>query len=473
MVRQPALRRHHPALLRAPGGRAARHDPQRLHGGARGRRRVPRAPAPALRRAQEHHHLRSLLARPGGDDEAHGDRGDLPRRLGDLGQGLDQRGSGARSGELPAEPGARRGGGAGARAAHRRPQPAVPALADGRGAARGDPRGRLSALHHRRRRHRPRRRPARAQPDPALRRGRRARLPHRGPAAGHQEVRPPGRQGPGLVGRADQAAERRALPARRHARAGHHRRAHRRRGRDPARRPRRRARPAVHPRRHQPRAAELQGGVPRADAPFPRGGRARAQRPPALRARRRGACRRRCLARARGASASSSRTARRPRPIGAAPAAEVLFDKTAGTRTRSLGGRGRAADLRRGRRRADRVPRRARARRSRSTPKQWREFARNAGFYAARERARALGVSVPWDCEQAKTPEGYYQVRGGIPYAIAKSLAVAPFADILWMETKTADLEDARTFADAIHAASPTRCSPTTSRRRSTGTRPG
>jgi isocitrate lyase len=46
-------------------------------------------------------------------------------------------------------------------------------------------------------------------------------------------------------------------------------------------------------------------------------------------------------------------------------------------------------------------------------------------------------------------------VRGGIPYAIAKSLAAAPFADILWMETKTADLAEAREFAEAIHAQYP------------------
>ncbi|MBW8710427.1 MAG: isocitrate lyase, partial [Mycobacterium sp.] len=45
--------------------------------------------------------------------------------------------------------------------------------------------------------------------------------------------------------------------------------------------------------------------------------------------------------------------------------------------------------------------------------------------------------------------------RGGIPYAVAKSLAAAPFADILWMETKTADLADAREFAEAIHAQFP------------------
>ncbi|ORW88441.1 isocitrate lyase [Mycobacterium sp. IEC1808] len=88
-------------------------------------------------------------------------------------------------------------------------------------------------------------------------------------------------------------------------------------------------------------------------------------------------------------------------------------------------------------------------------PEEWREFAEHASLYEAKEKARELGVDSPWDCELAKTPEGYYQIRGGIPYAIAKSLAAAPFADILWMETKTADLADARQFADAIHAKFP------------------
>lgn len=86
---------------------------------------------------------------------------------------------------------------------------------------------------------------------------------------------------------------------------------------------------------------------------------------------------------------------------------------------------------------------------------QWREFATRAPLYTARQKAKELGADVAWDCERAKTPEGYFQVRGGIPYAIAKSLAAAPFADILWMETKTADLADAREFAEAIHAVYP------------------
>jgi len=86
---------------------------------------------------------------------------------------------------------------------------------------------------------------------------------------------------------------------------------------------------------------------------------------------------------------------------------------------------------------------------------EWRAFAQRAPLYTAQRKAKELGLSVAWDCELAKTPEGYYQIRGGIPYAIAKSLAAAPFADLLWMETKTADLADAREFADAIHAEFP------------------
>ncbi|MEK7867010.1 MAG: isocitrate lyase ICL2 [Planctomycetota bacterium] len=86
---------------------------------------------------------------------------------------------------------------------------------------------------------------------------------------------------------------------------------------------------------------------------------------------------------------------------------------------------------------------------------EWKQFARSASFHQARQKARSMGLHVIWDCEHSKTPEGYYQVRGGIAYAIAKSLAAAPYADLVWMETKTADLHDAKEFADALHAACP------------------
>src|SRR5690606_3034508 len=77
----------------------------------------------------------------------------------------------------------------------------------------------------------------------------------------------------------------------------------------------------------------------------------------------------------------------------------------------------------------------------------WRELAAGASWRTLRERLDEIGLRVTWDAEPARTPDGHYQVRGGIGYAIAKSLAAAPFADVLWMETKTADLDEARAFA--------------------------
>ncbi|MEX0878802.1 MAG: isocitrate lyase ICL2 [Thermoanaerobaculia bacterium] len=88
---------------------------------------------------------------------------------------------------------------------------------------------------------------------------------------------------------------------------------------------------------------------------------------------------------------------------------------------------------------------------------EWLIFASHTSFPAARAKAKSMGINIIWDCDVSKTPEGYYQVQGGIEYAVAKSLAVAPFADLLWMETKTADLTDARRFAEAIHAEFPSK----------------
>jgi len=54
-----------------------------------------------------------------------------------------------------------------------------------------------------------------------------------------------------------------------------------------------------------------------------------------------------------------------------------------------------------------------------------------------------------------RTGEGFYKVRNGIEPCIARGLAYAEYADLLWMETGTPDLELARKFADAIHAEHP------------------
>jgi len=54
-----------------------------------------------------------------------------------------------------------------------------------------------------------------------------------------------------------------------------------------------------------------------------------------------------------------------------------------------------------------------------------------------------------------RTREGYFTVRGGLDAAIARSLAYAPYADLLWFETSTPDLGQARAYADAIHEQFP------------------
>ena len=58
-------------------------------------------------------------------------------------------------------------------------------------------------------------------------------------------------------------------------------------------------------------------------------------------------------------------------------------------------------------------------------------------------------------CTGTRTPEGFYEVRNGLEAGIARGLAYAPYADLLWLETSTPDLADARKFADAIHAEFP------------------
>ncbi|MFM7692946.1 MAG: isocitrate lyase [Actinomycetota bacterium] len=54
-----------------------------------------------------------------------------------------------------------------------------------------------------------------------------------------------------------------------------------------------------------------------------------------------------------------------------------------------------------------------------------------------------------------RTPEGYFRVTGGIESAIARGLAYAPYADLIWCETGTPDIDEARRFAEAIHAQFP------------------
>jgi isocitrate lyase len=54
-----------------------------------------------------------------------------------------------------------------------------------------------------------------------------------------------------------------------------------------------------------------------------------------------------------------------------------------------------------------------------------------------------------------RTPEGFFGIRGGIESAIARAISYAPYADLIWCETSHPDLEEARQFAEAVHAKYP------------------
>jgi isocitrate lyase len=64
-----------------------------------------------------------------------------------------------------------------------------------------------------------------------------------------------------------------------------------------------------------------------------------------------------------------------------------------------------------------------------------------------------------------RTVEGFFRIRGGLDAAIARGLAYAPYADLLWCETSEPNIEEARRFAESIHAKFPQKllaynCSP-------------
>src|SRR5699024_11436096 len=66
---------------------------------------------------------------------------------------------------------------------------------------------------------------------------------------------------------------------------------------------------------------------------------------------------------------------------------------------------------------------------------------------------------------EERTTEGFFRTKAGIDPAIARGLAYAPYADMIWCETSEPNLQEAQKFADAIHEKYPNKllaynCSP-------------
>ena len=76
--------------------------------------------------------------------------------------------------------------------------------------------------------------------------------------------------------------------------------------------------------------------------------------------------------------------------------------------------------------------------------------------FKARQLAESIvGRDVYFDWDAPRTREGYYHVKCGVEPAIKRSIAFAPYADLLWLETKTPNLAQAKSFASKIHEKYP------------------
>ena len=81
---------------------------------------------------------------------------------------------------------------------------------------------------------------------------------------------------------------------------------------------------------------------------------------------------------------------------------------------------------------------------------------KNKSNQEARNIARGItGVDTYFDWDSARTREGYYRYKGGCECAINRAIAYAPYADLIWMESKLPDFSQAREFAEGVHAVWP------------------
>jgi isocitrate lyase len=87
---------------------------------------------------------------------------------------------------------------------------------------------------------------------------------------------------------------------------------------------------------------------------------------------------------------------------------------------------------------------------------QYLKASKGKGNNEARAIAKGItGVDIYWNWDAPRTREGYYRYQGGTQCAVNRAIAYAPFADLIWMESKLPDYKQAKEFADGVHAVWP------------------
>jgi isocitrate lyase len=92
------------------------------------------------------------------------------------------------------------------------------------------------------------------------------------------------------------------------------------------------------------------------------------------------------------------------------------------------------------------------------TVQEWGENSTYMGWAEAKKEASKMGVNtseIEWCSDKPRTREGFYLMQPGIPNCIARAKKYAHHADLIWMETATPCLDDARKFAEAVKAENP------------------
>ncbi|KAK5098960.1 isocitrate lyase 1 [Exophiala xenobiotica] len=87
---------------------------------------------------------------------------------------------------------------------------------------------------------------------------------------------------------------------------------------------------------------------------------------------------------------------------------------------------------------------------------QYKQASKSKSNSECRAIAKGItGADIHWDWDAPRTREGYYRLQGGCQCAINRALAYAPYADLIWMESKLPDFKQAVEFADGVHAVWP------------------
>ncbi|OZJ06218.1 Isocitrate lyase [Bifiguratus adelaidae] len=87
--------------------------------------------------------------------------------------------------------------------------------------------------------------------------------------------------------------------------------------------------------------------------------------------------------------------------------------------------------------------------------KEWYKAIDGLSNTDARAIAKKQGIDIYWDWDAPRSREGYYRYQGGTQCAINRAVAFAPYTDLLWMETKSPILEQAKEFSAGVLAKHP------------------